>query len=244
VPVLLMLYPDDNPETITSISLAVIFFNAASGSIAYARMKRIDYRSGFLFGAATVPGAILGALTTHHLPRHTFEILFGILMLAACAFLILNPEKKNHVDTKQGVGHMFRCIVDADGKEHTYCYNPVLGIVISFVTSYVASLLGLAGGIIHVPALVHLLNFPVHIATATSHFILAIMSFTGTSVHAITGSFHGHGIYRSAALAIGVIIGAQLGARLSKRVHGKLIIRFLGIALGFVGIRILWMGLQ
>ena len=41
VPVLLLLYPRETPETITSISLAVVFFNALSGSIAYARMKRI-----------------------------------------------------------------------------------------------------------------------------------------------------------------------------------------------------------
>ena len=46
VPALLLLYPSERPETITSISLAVVFFNALSGSIAYARMKRIDYKSG------------------------------------------------------------------------------------------------------------------------------------------------------------------------------------------------------
>src|SRR5262249_48831249 len=39
VPLLLLLYPGDQPETITSISLAGVFFNAFSGSIAYARMK-------------------------------------------------------------------------------------------------------------------------------------------------------------------------------------------------------------
>jgi hypothetical protein len=37
-------------------------------------------------------------------------------------------------------------------------------------------LLGIEGGIIHVPALGYLLSFPVHIATATSHFILANMA--------------------------------------------------------------------
>jgi len=45
-PVLLLAYPDESPEIITSISLAVVFLNALSGSVAYARMRRIDYRSG------------------------------------------------------------------------------------------------------------------------------------------------------------------------------------------------------
>jgi uncharacterized membrane protein YfcA len=62
VPLLLLLYPEDTPDTITSISLALVFFNALSGSIAYARKKRIDYYSGLLFAAAA--GAVLGALTT------------------------------------------------------------------------------------------------------------------------------------------------------------------------------------
>lgn len=63
IPVLFYLYPDESPATITSITLAVAFFNALSGSIAYGRLKRIDYRSGLLFSAAGVPGAIIGALT-------------------------------------------------------------------------------------------------------------------------------------------------------------------------------------
>ena len=44
VPVLLLLYPSLRPEVVTSISLGVVLFNASSGSIAYASMKRIDYR--------------------------------------------------------------------------------------------------------------------------------------------------------------------------------------------------------
>jgi uncharacterized membrane protein YfcA len=89
-----------------------------------------------------------------------------------------------------------------------------------------------------VPALVHLLNFPVHIATATSHLILAIMALTGTLVHVTTGSF-AHGIRRTLFLAVGVVLGAQLGAPLSNRIHGDWIIRALALALAFVGIRIL-----
>jgi len=64
------------------------------------------------------------------------------------------------------------------------------------------------------------------------------MALTGTGVHIITGAFH-HGIRRTIALAIGVLIGAQLGAFLSNRVKGLWILRGLAVALGFVGIRIL-----
>ncbi len=58
VPLLLLLYPHDSANTVATISLAVVFFNALSGTIAYARMRRVDYGSGLLFSAATVPGEV------------------------------------------------------------------------------------------------------------------------------------------------------------------------------------------
>ncbi|MGC4047981.1 MAG: sulfite exporter TauE/SafE family protein [Armatimonas sp.] len=82
-PALLLLYPNERPETIAAISLAVVFFNAASGSFAYAHQRRIDYRSGLIFAAASVPGALLGAYSTNFLPRKVFDMLFGCLLLLA-----------------------------------------------------------------------------------------------------------------------------------------------------------------
>jgi len=89
-----------------------------------------------------------------------------------------------------------------------------------------------------VPALVRLMNFPVHIATATSHFILAIMALTGTIVHIATGSFSHGGVRQMVLLGIGVLLGAQMGAALSARMHGMWIIRGLALALALAGIRI------
>jgi hypothetical protein len=240
MPILLLLYPGESPELLTSISLAVVFFNAFSGSVAYARMRRIDYRSGFLFSAATIPGAIFGALTTGYIPRRLFDVIFGLLMIAASVFLLLRPNRKNEVKEKSPNYHLTRKLIEANGAGHTYSYNPIVGVGLSLFVGFISSLLGIGGGIIHVPALVHILNFPVHIATATSHFILSVMAMTGTTVHIATGVFS-HGVWRTVLLAIGVLLGAQLGARLSIRVHGDWIIRGLAIALGFVGVRILLM---
>ena len=41
VPILLILLPQETSATVTAISLAVVFFNAYSGTIAYVRMGRI-----------------------------------------------------------------------------------------------------------------------------------------------------------------------------------------------------------
>src|SRR5581483_4080100 len=185
VPLLLLVYPTESPEIITSISLAVVFFNALSGSAAYARSGRIDYQSGLLFALATIPGAILGALSTAYVPRRTFDIVLGVLMVAGAAFLLRRPHGGEGYRTREGKldhGRMVT-LTEANGTVHTFSYSPGVGVGWSVVVGYLASLVGIGGGILHVPALVRWLNFPVHVATATSHFVQAIMALTGTLVH-------------------------------------------------------------
>lgn len=238
VPVLVLLYPSLRPEVITSISLAVVFLNAASGSIAYAKLKRIDYRSAIVFALATLPGSIIGALVTGYLPRRVFDIILGILLIGIGIFLLLRPEYSNSAANNNQSHLVKRTIIDVYAKKYVYSFNEIIGIVLSFFVGFISSLLGIGGGIIHVPALAGLLNFPVHIATATSHFILAVMALAGTIVHMIQGSFWEEWT-KAVFIGIGVIGGAQLGARLSEKIKPKGIIRALAVALLLVGIRLI-----
>lgn len=236
VPILLLLYPQETSKTITSISLAVVFFNALSGSIAYGRQRRIDYRTGTIFALATVPGAIIGALVVRFFSRGIFDVVFGILLVAISSFIFIHP--KPVVQNRGGkLGQSSRTLTDYSGISYNYSFDLRLGIVISLAVGFFSSLFGIGGGIIHVPALIQLLNFPAHIATATSHFILAIMAFTGTVVHIITGEYT-IGWRRTLLLSIGVLVGAQFGAKLSQKVHGMLLLRLLALALGLVGLRL------
>lgn len=242
VPLLLLVYPHEAPEIITSISLAVVFFNAASGSAAYARQRRIDYLSSGLFAAATIPGAVIGALTTYYLPRRAFDLLCGVVMLALAGVLLVNPLRRASPHAVRSRPRLERTIIEADGTTHTFAYNPLVGIALSLGVGFLSSVLGIGGGIIHVPALVNLLGFPVHIATASSHFILAIAALAGTLTHIVQGAFHA-GVRRTVMLAIGVLIGAQFGAALSSHVGGSRILRGLALALVLVGVRLVLLGL-
>ena len=228
-PVLLLLYPHDSTDTITSISLSVTFANAFSGTIAYARMKRIHYTYGLIFAAAAIPGAIIGALVTYYVHRRTFDFIFAILLMITSVILFLKTP------TERGS--------DAHGSIQLSPRHFLLGILISGAVGFVSSFLGIGGGIIHVPALAGILGFPVHIATATSHFILAIVTFAGVMVHIITGTFQ-HGVVRAIFLAFGVLLGAQAGAFFSSKVGGKAIIRSLAVALALAGIRLLFLSLN
>ena len=235
LPLLLLFYPGESPESIASVSLAVVFFNALSGTIAYARLKRVDYGSGMLLAAATIPGAILGALTTSLIPRRPFDLTVGVLLIGISVFLMVRPV----MGTREGAGRyrMRRRMVDPDGTVSVWSYNALLGVGLSVVIGFLSSLLGIGGGFIHVPVMVNLLNFPVHIAAATSHFTLTVMSLVGSTVHLLTGTLAG-AVARVVPLALGVTIGAQVGARLAQRMHGAWIIRALVLALVFVGARL------
>ena len=236
-PVLLVLYPHTSAATITAISLVVVFFNALSGSLAYARQHRIDYRSGVPFALATIPGAILGVLVVGVAPRRLFDTVTAVLLAAAGAFLLLGPRQERQAHPTGGDARM---LVDRGGTRYRYSVNVRLGVAYSVVVGFVSSFLGIGGGIIHVPLMVAALGFPVHVATATSHFVLANMAAVGSITHVATGAFSsGTGIHRALALSVGVIAGAQAGAWISQRVRGTVIQRLLALALAALAARLL-----
>jgi len=172
MPLLVLLYPQQNPKKLTSISLAVVFFNALWGSEAYAHTKRIDYRPGIIFALATIPGAILGAIHTSFISRRLFGGLFVILLSAASIFLLFHPNLVERPRKGLAPHQSERHLVDAAGMKYNYSFNLEIGVVVSVFVGYISSFLGIGGGIIHVPSLGYLLHFPVHIATATSYFVL------------------------------------------------------------------------
>jgi len=229
MPILLLLYPQDPPAQLASMSLAVVALNAISGSIGYARQRLIDYRAGAIFSIAAVPGAIAGALVTGALARRWFDALLGATLIVAAIALVAGTRRAA-LDRHNAVGP----------RPPRTEFSVSRGVGWSAFVGFISSLLGIGGGILHVPILVTLLRFPVHVAAATSHFVLAITAAAGTGVHVATGSLD-HGWRRTIAISVGVVLGAQIGAVLAPRARGTLIVRGLAIALGLVGVRLLWM---
>ena len=228
VPILLFMFPQADPAVIATVSLAVVFFNATSGSIAYARMRRIHYPSAFLLTLACLPGAIAGALVVSMITRGVFAPIFGALLAAIAVFLLLQRAHPAAKATQVADGPMVPP------------YSRVLAVVVSIAVGFLASLLGIGGGIIHVPFLVRVLKFPAHVATATSHFVLAFVAAAGTIVHIIHGDFKSPTwVLITILLGAGVLVGAQLGARLSRRIHGVWIMRGLAIALLSASLRLI-----
>lgn len=242
-PVLLMCFPSMPAQAVTSISMITVLFNSSSGSCAYAFMKRIDYKTGIFFAIATIPGSIVGTLLTGMISRNVFNTIFGIFMLLFAFVIILKSRMgdRSAPADKEGYFRAVRHLTDREGHKADFSFNMLTGIIISIFVGLLSGLLGIGGGIVHVPALV-LLGFPAHFATATSHFVLAFSSLTSVFVHLTDGSLNQY-VAMALSIACGAVIGAQVGARLSKRIKGSMIMLFLAAGLILAGARILYMGL-
>jgi uncharacterized membrane protein YfcA len=227
MPALLFLYKDQSPAELTAISLAVIFVNSVSGSFAYACQKRINYRAGVLFAIAAAPGAVAGAFIIDYIPQRIFNLIFGSVMLLVGIYLFVSARKTLKPEHESKTFPQF---------------SAPLGMTISVFTGLLSSLLGIGGGIIHVPMMIYLLKFPVHFATATSQFTLLFMTLFGTLTHIYNGDLAGKWNV-VLLLCVGVIAGAQIGAILSQKLHGRLIIKIFSAVLAFVGMRIIYQGL-
>jgi uncharacterized membrane protein YfcA len=243
VPLLLIIYKLP-PAAAAATSLVVVLLNAASGSATYIRHGRVDVRTGLLLAAATVPGAFfIGPELAERIPDRAFKIGFGVFLLVMATLLFLRPERTpgaSGAAPRKGIWMLRRSFRDGSGAVMDYEFDVVLAVVLSFAVGVLSSMLGIGGGIVHVPALIHLMSFPVHVATATSQFVLAFTAAAGVAKYASGG----HVVWPLAAvIGAGVIVGAQVGARVSHRMKGGGIIRLLVLAIVLLGGRLIWSAL-
>jgi uncharacterized membrane protein YfcA len=233
VPILVLGYHFP-PAQAVGTSLSLVFLNAASGSAAYLRQRRVDLSLGWKFAAATIPGAIIGAFLTRSISSSLFNLLFGVVLVAIAVLLFsgITVAPSRRADYRQ--------VVDASSEAHSYHVDVWKGVVVSLFVGFMSSILGIGGGIIHVPFLIVALSLPIHIATATSHFVLSISALVGAATFLALGNVD---LRTVVLMGVGILIGAQLGARASLRAGATLIRRILAASLAVVGLRMILQGL-
>ena len=210
---------------IVGTSIFVVFTNALSGTLAYIRQKRVFFNAAIPFAIATLPGAFLGSYVADSFDAHTLNLAFGSFLLCMAIIMYWNSTHKPSTDTPF--------------EEKSFRYNKTLGIGSSLFVGFLSSIFGIGGGIIHVPLMIYLLGFPVHVATATSHFVLACSSAFGVISHFMLD----HIVWLPAlSISIGAAIGAQIGAKLSQKTKSKVILGLLSLAMFALGCRLILLG--
>ncbi|MFX1285544.1 MAG: sulfite exporter TauE/SafE family protein [Promethearchaeota archaeon] len=206
--------------------LFMIIFTALSATIAYARQPNtIEYRTGLLIAITTVVGALLGSLTSSYLATEApqvFRIVFALCLFPISVKMIVFPKQKKKVlETGEEVDHDEIVLF---GFERRELWSTFFGLIAGFASG----LLGIGGGVVMVPILVHIGKLSMHKAVATSMFIMIATSIAGATVKISMGQ-----IYPDLALflILGIILGAQVGPRIMKKIETKRLQQIFGFVM-------------
>jgi hypothetical protein len=199
------------PIIVIGTALPVIIPGAASGTRRYLREGLIRWRAV----AATVPAglgaAVLGGATAEHVPGDGH-----LLQLATAALLFLSSYRMGRSPSRVAPDEP---LAETDAPEAPA--GPPEGsatvgrfVAIGAVSGGLSGLLGIGGGVIMVPAFVHFARMEVKTAIATSLVCVGLFAVPGSITHGVLD----HIDWRvAAALVVGVIPGARLGAALTIR---------------------------
>ena len=238
VPALLFIFPDADPASVTAISLTAVFFNAASASVGYRRLRVQDFRTAVILIALAVPAAATGALVNRVTGRGAFETIFAVALLLGAVYLISRSALESRPEEPSTRGRPRR-IVDKAGRTYAYRVNEPLTAAIAPVAGFFAGFFGIGGGIINVPVMMLLIRIPKAVAIATSQLELTAAATAALAIHVTASSSEPSLWLRAGIAGVGAMIGAQIGVRLAPRVSGRLVLGVIGAGLLIAGTRLL-----
>ena len=97
-----------------------------------------------------------------------------------------------------------------------YC-SAWLPIFVSFITGWLAGILGIGGGLIRMPALIYFIGCPTHVAVGTDLFEVMISGLYGTGTYTYKGRTE---LVAAMIMLCGAAVGAQIGTVATKYIKG------------------------
>ncbi len=204
---------------IRSIALICNLIVVSGSTYLYFKNGHAKIRDFLPFVLASIPLAFIGA--SFRLEEHIFFILLGFSLVTSSLFLAWQTFSKKPTS------------------ERIKTYPKYLSYVLGGGIGLLSGLVGIGGGIFLAPILNHLRwDRSIKIAALASFFILV------NSLSGIAGLFQGDMLQlpwkETLALAASVLIGGQLGIRISlKRLTPRGIKRVTALLVFMVGVRIL-----
>jgi hypothetical protein len=188
--------------------LPVIIPTALTGALAYRRRGLVDMSAGFTIAAWGLPAVVLGAIAAGAVGGSV--VLLGTSLLitwAAIDMLIqaLLPPATASPD-------------DERSDEYRTRRRPGLLAATGLLVGLYSGFFGLGGGFVIVPMLTRWLRFPVKHAIGTSLVAVTGLAVPGTIAHASLGHVDW---MLAAAITIGVVPGALIGAHLTSKTSDR-----------------------
>ncbi|MFA4915312.1 MAG: sulfite exporter TauE/SafE family protein [Syntrophales bacterium] len=215
----------------------------------HGRFGNVDYRLGFIMVFGTVAGFEAGAqmiMWLERLGKVDFYVRWMyVVLLILIAWMVFSDVAKKKKKEREAKAAGMEIDNLATGLEwhktfHKIKIPPVvhfktagfscsvwLPIFVSFLTGWLAGLLGIGGGLIRMPALIYFVGCPTHIAVGTDLFEVMISGLYGAGTYTFKGRTE---LVAALIMLLGAAVGAQIGTVATKYIKGYGIRIAFGIA--------------
>ena len=205
---------------------------SVSGSLAHYFKNHIDVKMGVLILVGGLVGSIIGVeIFIFFLKKGTINSLISIsyfILLSSIGLMMFyeslsemrrirnNKFIKRRMHQHYWIHNLpFKVRIHAS-KLYISAIGPIFfGILIGLISS----LLGVGGGFILVPILIYIIGMPAKLVPGTSLFAMIFVMIIVTLLHAIAN--YTIDIYLVFILALGSVVGAQLGSIISSKLAGE-----------------------
>jgi len=241
------------PPTVAAASDSNQIVGAStSGTLAHYRLGNVDFKMGMLLLIGGVIGGTMGVQiikVLRHLGNADFLIkVTYVLMLGFVGFYMfveslqaLKKDKVTVVAAKKESKYArlvnqlpWQVDFDKSGIRLSILMPLVLGTFVGVL----AAIMGVGGGFIMVPVMVYLLRMPMHVVVGTSLFQILFTCIDVTIMQAYTN--HTVDFILALILLLGSTLGAQFGAKISKRLKGDQLKIFLASLVLIVMVKMLF----
>ncbi|MEF9951361.1 MAG: sulfite exporter TauE/SafE family protein [Clostridium sp.] len=222
-PALTILFGIDIKYAIGASLISVIATSTGS-AIAYIKENITNIRVGMFLEVATTLGAIFGALLAGFLPSSFLYIIFGLLLVYSSINMIKN--RKCEIDNSikdDPLSNRFALSGEyydkATGETIKYKAKKVKqGFSIMVGAGVASGLLGIGSGSFKVIAMDTFMKLPLKVSSATSNFMMGVTAAASATIYFFRGDIHP---LIAGPVALGVLCGSFIGARLMQRLKSK-----------------------
>nr|WP_279327390.1 sulfite exporter TauE/SafE family protein [Chelativorans petroleitrophicus] len=245
----LLIFYNVPPAIAVATGANQVIASSFSGALAHFRRGSLDVKLGLMLLAGGVVGSSAGIYVFAFLRRlgqlDLIVSLLYVVFLGAVGGLMLVESVRAIRRARSGQP------ATARPGQHNWIHRlplkmrfrtsklfvsviPVLGI--GAMIGFLASIMGVGGGFIMVPALIYLLRVPTNVVVGTSLFqIIFVAAFT-TIVHSTANQTVD--VVLAFLLMVGGVAGAQYGARVGQKLRGEQLRALLALLVLAVALRL------
>jgi uncharacterized protein len=223
-----------------------VIATSLDAAAAYVRDRITNLRVGMALEIATTIGAICGAILATIAPIALLYLIFGVVLLISALPLIrkIGEELPHGVVSDRWAERLALpgSYPDARlGREVAYGVTGVpAGFGLMYVAGLLSGLLGIGSGTFKVLAMDTAMRLPMKVSTTTSNFMIGVTAAASAGIYFQRGDIDP---LIAAPVALGVLTGASIGARLLARLSNATIRKIFIPLIAFVALEMLWRGL-